>query len=288
MATLSCVQGLARRQFGVLTVAQLSLRFTVSAVRHFERRGELRRKYRGVYAVTSFPWSPQQDLFAAVAACAEGSAAAGLSAAAHLSLLNAYPPEPEVTAPGASGARGPKGIRLHHATHLPTLIYNGIRTTTPARTLEDIAPRLELPALKAAVRAAETKHRLELSELIPRGKLRQLLKGYVSVHMTESELEALFLELCRDHHIPLPQCQFPVPPYRADFVWHDVGLIVETDGRDPHDGYIAFKDDRVRDRYLKAATGYEVIHFTYEEVVHEAATVAAEVRTWRARRTSAP
>jgi very-short-patch-repair endonuclease len=110
------------------------------------------------------------------------------------------------------------------------------------------------------VREAEFQHRIDLSEITPRSKnLKEILKRYVSVHMTESEIEALFLELMAVHDIPLPQTQVEYPPYRADFVWHDVGLIVETDGYQGHGGRIAHRDDLARDRHLKAATGYEVI-----------------------------
>ncbi|MEA2126798.1 MAG: hypothetical protein QOI80_3580 [Solirubrobacteraceae bacterium] len=289
MTPLSCVHHLVRRQFGVILGPQLTRAgFTTEAVRHLVRRGDLRRAYRAVFVVAAYPWSPQQDAFAAVRACALGSAISHLTAAAHLLLLSDWPAEPEVTAPGTTGARGPEGVTLHHTRQLRAYTFNGIRTTTPEQTLNDIAPRLELPTLKAAVRQAERRHGVELSALNARGALATLLKRYVSIKLTQSELEALFLELCATHGIPRPECQVPIGPYFADFLWRDVGLIVETDGRDPHDGYVAFRDDRVRDRRLKELSGCEVIHFAHAEVVHDGAAVAAEVRRWRCRLGRAP
>jgi very-short-patch-repair endonuclease len=56
----------------------------------------------------------------------------------------------------------------------------------------------------------------------------------------------------------------------------DRGLVVETDGRDTHDGLIAFRDDRVRDRAMKAA-GFEVLRFAGSEVLREPRKVAREL-----------
>jgi very-short-patch-repair endonuclease len=284
MTTLSCVRPRLRRQFGVIRHDELlAAGLTISAVRHCIRRGDLRRVHRGVYIATAFPWTPQQDAFAAVSACAEGSAISHLTAAAHLSLLKAFPSRPEVTAPGTTGARGPKGVTLHHTRQLDAYIFNGIRTTTPEQTLNAIAPRLETPILKAAVRQAERAHGVELSVIDASGALKTFLEHYISAAHTQDELEPLFLELCSRHRVPRPECQVPLGPYFADFMWPDVGLIVETDGRGSHDGYVAFQEDRVRDRYLKSL-GHEVIRFTYAEVVRESDMVAAEVLRSRGRR----
>ena len=94
--------------------------------------------------------------------------------------------------------------------------------------------------------------------------------------MTESELEAAFLELCLNHGLPRPETQATVGPYRADFLWRDLNLVVETDGRRSHDGFIAFRDERVRDRAMKAA-GLEVLRFTAAEVMREPDRVAREL-----------
>ena len=43
-----------------------------------------------------------------------------------------------------------------------------------------------------------------------------------------------------------------VGPYEVDFLWTDVGLIVETDGWETHQTRSAFERDRLRDAKLKA------------------------------------
>lgn len=288
MTPLSRVRHVYRRQFGVLTLADLARAgFSVEAVRHLVRSGRLKRFHRGVYVVVDWPFSTEQIAYAGVAASPAGAALSHLSAASHLRLLSDWPSQPEVTTPGTSGTRGPRLVRLHHSRTLKptdTWTYNGIHTTTVARTLDDIARRRAPPSLKAAVRAAEFEHRIDLATLDPSSAaLRRLLELYVPIDLSQSELEALFLDMCATHDIPRPQCQYEVAPYFADFTWHDVGLIVETDGRRAHEGWMARQHDIVKDRHLKARTGYEVVHFTYAEVVRGPAPVAAEIRETRSR-----
>lgn len=108
-------------------------------------------------------------------------------------------------------------------------------------------------------------------------RLRQLLDAYVPESgATDSDLEADFLELCVRHGLPSPETQAPVGPYRADFLWRDLRLVVETDGRCSHDGFIAFRDDRVRDRAMKAA-GLDVLRFTSSGVAREPDRVVQEL-----------
>ena len=74
----------------------------------------------------------------------------------------------------------------------------------------------------------------------------------------------------------MPETQVQIGPFRVDFLWPDLNLVVETDGRDAHDGFIAFRDDRIRDRALKAA-GLEVLRFTGAEVLREPKAVKREL-----------
>lgn len=288
MATLSCVRHHLRRQFGVVTLGQLyEAGLSREAVRHLVRHRHLKRFHRGVYVACDWPFSVQQVAYAGVAASPPGAALARFSASAHLALLTAWPAQPQVLVPGNTGARGPKLVNLSHSTTLlpkDTFTYKGIRTTTPARTLDDIAPRTDQPTLRRALRRAEFEHRLDLTTLTPRStQLRDLVALYAPIDLSESELEALFVDLCARHGIPRPECQLHVGPYRADFVWHDVGLIIETDGRRAHEGWAARQEDLIKERFLRAQTGYELERFTYAEIVHRGAETAAELRALRLR-----
>jgi very-short-patch-repair endonuclease len=113
---------------------------------------------------------------------------------------------------------------------------------------------------------------------VAHARLFALLSAYVpEAGLTDSELEARFVELCARHRVPRPERQVVIGPYRVDFLWPDARLIVETDGRNAHDSDVAFLEDRVRDRAL-ARLGYEVLRFTWAEVTLRPAAVAAEVR----------
>jgi very-short-patch-repair endonuclease len=100
---------------------------------------------------------------------------------------------------------------------------------------------------------------------------------------TDSELERLFLALCRRFGISPPETQVRIGPYRVDFLWREERLIAETDGYRYHRGSIAFEDDRARDNRL-IELGYEVLRFTYSRVTTEAEAVAALVRSRLGRR----
>ena len=94
---------------------------------------------------------------------------------------------------------------------------------------------------------------------------------------TRSELERRFLRLCRRHRLPTPEVNVRIGPFIVDFLWRDRALIVETDGYRFHRGRSAFEGDRARDVELKLR-GYEVVRFTYRQVVDEAAGVARTLR----------
>ena len=94
---------------------------------------------------------------------------------------------------------------------------------------------------------------------------------------TRSELERIFLGLCRRYRLPTPEVNVEIGPYTADFLWRERRLVVETDGWGAHRGRQAFEDDHARDAYLRLQ-GFEVLRFTYEQVVRDPGTVAALLR----------
>ena len=94
---------------------------------------------------------------------------------------------------------------------------------------------------------------------------------------TRSVLERRFLRLCRRHRIPAPGVNVWVDGFMVDFLWHQSHLIVEVDGYEFHRGRASFEADRARDARL-TALGYRVLRFTYRQVTHEDARVAAILR----------
>jgi very-short-patch-repair endonuclease len=68
---------------------------------------------------------------------------------------------------------------------------------------------------------------------------------------TRSDLEWLFLRLCRAHGLPEPENNSLLWGYEVDFLWRDARVVIETDSYRYHRGRAAFEDDRARDLELR-------------------------------------
>ena len=284
----------------MVTLAQLvDTGLSREAIRHRVRTGRLWRVHPGVFAVGRPELTREGVWLASVLACGEAAVLSHLSAAILWGIWEGVRPRwPQVSVPSDNGRRGPRSIEVHRAASLQRndiTERNAIPVTTLARTLIDLAGSLDAKRLKSAIRQSERLHKLDLNRLrasldaLPRSdhrraRLTRILDAYVpGTAGTEGDSEAAFLELCAKHGLPLPETQVPIGRYRADFLWRDLGLVVEIDDRASHDGYIAFHDDRVRDRAMKAA-GLDVLRFTSNEVRRERAKLVRELRTARAAR----
>jgi very-short-patch-repair endonuclease len=144
--------------------------------------------------------------------------------------------------------------------------------TNPGRTLADLRPLLFPARFNAAVRETES-----LGLPIDAGFVRQGL-GSSKVPRTRTELEALFLALCRRHRLPQPEVNVRIDRFEVDFLWRAHRLIVEVDGWESHRSRSAFEEDRLRDARLQLL-GYGVLRFSWRQVKDEARTVAATSRT---------
>jgi very-short-patch-repair endonuclease len=283
---------LARDQHHVVAYRQLrAAGMSHEAIRHAVRTRRLFVVYRGVYAVGRRELTREGRWMAAVLACGNGALLSHRPAGLAWLVLERGDERPHVTVPGRR--RGPAGVRVHQVDGLRPATRLRIPVTSLTDTLVDLAGDLDPHALKAAVRQAVRVHALDLRDLRDevaepasswkKARLRRLCDLWVpNVELTQSELEARFFELCARGHLRMPAVQRPFGPYRSDFVWEDVKLVVETDGRD-HDTAVSRLDDRVRDRALVAA-GYTVLRFTWTEIVNRPAQVLRELREALARR----
>jgi hypothetical protein len=281
MAPLSRIAALARRQHGVISLAQLTaLGCSHDAVRHLVRTQRLWRVHRGVYALDG-PLSSEGRAMAAVLACQ--GAVSHLSAAFLTGAVDARPTQTHVTVLCRSGAHGPRGVTVHHArtlTKADLTRHQGIPITSPARTILDCSPLLSANTLKEMLRRAEHSG-LDLTTLdrprIPRN-LRRLLDRYViGSGLTANQLEQRFYEICANAGLPRPEVQAWMPERRrVDFIWRDYGVIVETDGRTTHATLIAFSEDRARDR-AHALAGLMTLRYTWAEVERDPELIAAEL-----------
>jgi very-short-patch-repair endonuclease len=273
------VARIAARQHGVVCGAQL--RGAGIGHRSISRRvqaGRLYRVHRGVYAVGHTGLTFEGRCVAAVLALGAGAVASHRSAAVVWGMLNPHSGPIDVTVPGDGGREKRSGIRIHRS---PSLIadfvtrHHGIALTKPARTLRDLHRVLSDETYQHAVRRA-----LDL-RLISSVQLRS------DEDLTRSELERIFLSLCRRHRLPQPEVSAHVGPYEVDFLWRDRGLIVETDGWRHHAGRAAFERDRARDALLQIL-GFQVLRFTYRQVKEDRSAVVAALRALLAQRSLEP
>ncbi len=268
---------IADRQHGVVTTAQLrALGLDKDQILYRAKIGRLHRVHHGVYAVGRRRISPRGRWMAAALACGETAVVSHRSAASLWGMLPVRREAVEVSVPSYGGRRQRPGIRVHRsATLRPDHVtrHLEIPVTTAARTVSDLGPVTSPQELRLAVRQAET--------------LGLQLGPDTAGDGTRSELEFLFLGLCKKMRLPMPNVNVRIGPFVADFIWPAEKLIVETDGYRYHRGRAAFEADHERDLALRTL-GYDVIHLSYRQVTErpkEAAEAVRHALAWRESRT---
>jgi hypothetical protein len=197
-----------------------------------------------------------------------------------------------VTVPGRNRRRH-EGIQVHRSTTLTAAdvtTVDGIPVTTIARTVADLADVLPERAVERVLEQGAVMEVLDgraLEDQVRRHRrgacLRQLLgRGRIDAP-TESDLEELFLVLCRTAGLPEPERQVYLDPddggpmVRADFLWREQGLIIETDSARFHGTRSSFESDRRRDQRLILA-GWRVIRVTWRQITERPHEVVALLR----------
>jgi hypothetical protein len=264
-----------------------------AAVHKRASRGQLYRVHRRVYSlVPPELLSLRGRYMAAVLACGPGAVLSHRSAAALHQLRPTARARIEVTVPGRRRRR-PGGIEIHRSTTLTpadVTTVDGIPVTTVARTLADLVEVLRERGVERALEQAQSLEILDgraLNDQInrhPRGScLRRLTSLGEIAAPTESELEELFLEICATAGIPDPERQVYVDPddggpmVRADFLWRQQRVIIETDGARFHGTRHSFELDRRRDQRLTLA-GWRVIRITWRQISERPHEVVALLR----------
>lgn len=224
------VADLAGAQHGVVGFCQLrELELTRSAIESAIRRGRLLPLHRGVYAVGHLALSRYGHWMAATLACGSHAVLSHGSAAALWGLRRQEEGCAEVTVPATRSRRRRAGIMVHGSRNMPAeevTRREAIPVTTPARTLMDNAASLPRRGLERELDEAQRLGVLaepELHALVAahRGNRGAGRLGAVFEHhaigstLTRSELEELFLKLCRDHRIPQPRVNAHVESYTS-------------------------------------------------------------------------
>jgi predicted transcriptional regulator of viral defense system len=281
----------ARRQYGVVTRAQLrSLGLSADAIDRRVAAGRLHRLHRGVYAVGHTLLTERGRWLAAVLAYGDEAALFHVSAAALWDIRRSNAVWIDVAVPTGSGRAKRPGIRIHRVETLrerEVVEHHGIRVTRPARTILDLAATLNTDALRRALDRAEILQLTDYPALEAmarahpshRGaaRLRAILATYLAGTMTRSELEDLFLALCRRHGLPQPIVNGDVAGDEVDFLFADQRLIVEIDSWRFHRTRRAFDADRARDA-THLQHGFRTARFTDRQLENDPQKVAATVR----------
>jgi very-short-patch-repair endonuclease/predicted transcriptional regulator of viral defense system len=280
---------LAHGQHGVIARSQLlELGFSRSAIQHRIATGRLHPLSRGVYAVGRPAVTRRGRWMAAVLSSGPDAVLSHANAAALWGIRPEDGKRIEVSVPDRNDRRRP-GVVVHRPTRLPPrdrTVKDGIPVTTPIRTLVDLATRMQVSQLEAAINEANKRDLIDPETLRAamdamagvRGasRLRSLLDRRTFA-LTDSELERLFLPLARQAGLPAPLTQQRVNGFRVDFYWPELGLVVETDGLRYHRTPAQQARDRLRD-HAHLAAGLTPVRFTHAQVRFERAYVGTTLR----------
>jgi hypothetical protein len=286
------VAALAERQHGVVSTRQLgAIGLPQRAVSHRAAAGRLHRVHQGVYAVGHTVLTVNGRRMAAVLAAGPGAVLSHASAAALWDIRPTSATRIDISVRSAGGRAKRPGLRIHRTPTLQTdeiTAHQGIRVTSPARTLLDLASSLPRRALERALDEAE------IRELYDRRALEAVALAHAGEHgaralaealaqdgdpvLTDSELEEIMLGLCDEQQLERPTPRAWVAGLRVDFLFAASRLVVETDGYRYHRTRRAFERDRERDAIL-ARAGYRTLRFTHRQLTREPALVAETIRS---------
>lgn len=298
-AALRHLAPLVRRQFGVFTTEQAALvgveRWTL--VRML-RAGELERLFHGVYRLTLYPDSWEPRWLAALLAAGEGVAISH-AAAAHLLALQhtgtARRPDLELSVP--RGATHPElsGVRVHTQVGLTPgdmVDHGGFRVTSAPWTLASLAYALGLPRTERALGAAIASDATTVDELAGVTVRRRWCPGVVvmraallrvspEMRLTRSDAERIFLRLCRETGLPIPELNLRVTDARGrprilDAAWPQWWVCVEIDLHPDHAGSIGRSHDGRRQNDLVAE--WTVLRFDGIDLQFDRPYVVEQVR----------
>jgi very-short-patch-repair endonuclease len=285
------IGALADRQFGAVARRQLlDAGLSRATIGRAVASGRLRPVFEGVYGVGHIRLSRHGWWRAALLACGDDSALSHRSAA----MIAGYERGPmfpiEVITSGQCGRK--QSRLLPHRMALEerhTMILDGLRVTTPARTIVDRAATVSPRELRGLVERAQDVRRFDVPEIevilaaSPGRRGCRALRDLITLlgpdeDNARSHLERLFLRLVRRARLPLPEVNYRLAGRRRDFVWVEQRLVVETDGYRWHSSREARRRDAQRDREL-TRLGWRPVRFTFEEVALDPAAVQGDLIT---------
>lgn len=214
----------------------------------------------------------------------------------HVEVLR--PSSPNDSAPNYARLPAPFGKRLTiHRSRVfgpeEVTTLNAIPTTTVPRTFLDLASVWSTRKLDSAMAEADRLNLIEIKamrEVSRRGKgwkgignLRQVVEAWDPTSaLTKSDLELIFLRICKEEKIPLPQVNVPLLGFEVDCFWPDRSLVVELDSRRFHSSPGAFDRDKEKTAALEDH-GHQVLRLTHRMLTDDPEKAAKRVKLRLAR-----
>jgi very-short-patch-repair endonuclease len=198
-----------------------------------------------------------------------------------------------LTVPPGRDLHRRSGIHLY-AIDLPTshvATRQGLPVTTAARTVIDLARTRDFRAGVVAADSALFKKLTTKEELqsvvaaLPRrpGIARAAEVVEFADMKAESPLESVARVGLRDGGLPAPELQVQLgneyePIARVDFYWKKYRTAAEADGAMKYDQDPGLARRQLRRDHLLRAEGYEVVHFTWQDINFSPDLVVAWIR----------
>jgi hypothetical protein len=275
---VAAAAAIAAGQHGSVTREQLlAVGVSRSGIGRWLGNGLLHREFRSVYRLGHRAPSVLARYAAAVLAVGGDAALSGLAAARLLELLRSRRvPPPEVT---STRHRRTPGLTIRRARRLEpahVAIVRGIRCTTPARTLVDIAGVLSLDALARAHHEADVRYGVDADEVLAiiarrpnvrnAANLRSVVLGDTPALL--SRLERGFAGLVRERGYPKPVVNRPEGAHWVDCRWAQQRLTVELNSFRFHRSRKAWENDMHREREARRR-GDRFRRFTWFDVFED-------------------
>jgi very-short-patch-repair endonuclease len=296
------IDAIAATQRTVVGRAQLAA--AGIAPRAIDRRlqnGRLRLRHRGVYLAGPQVEVELAEETAAVLAAGDGAVLSHHSAATLWQLRPGTARPVHVTI--RYGRQGPRldGVIVHRSrilTPADVMIHRGLPVTTPARTVLDVAARLDDRGTELVAAEAFAGHRCDANDLRRQlarsgahpgcARLARVLGKDGSLALTDSDEEEIMYGLIVDAGLPVPQTRAWMLDYLLDFHWPDLRLGCEVDAYGTHGSPAKFESDRRRDARLLTEAGITIVRVTRLQIrqaplvavatVAQAVALAAERR----------
>jgi hypothetical protein len=289
------VAATARRQHGLITSLQAhAAGLTPDQITWRHQTGRWRSVGDGLWVIAGLTFTWHTSL---MAACVATRGVASHRSAAILHGTRAFGPgRPEVTVV-RSRRSGRSSCTVHRSTDLEDqdcTTVDGIPVTTTARLAVDLGAVVPYFLYEQVVDDLLTRRLLTWDDLalsvvrVARrgrrgvGPARQLLLDRIGEDLTESRLERLFLRLARSTGLPEPVPQHEVGDdggfiARVDFAYPAQRVAIELDGRRHHIAPAAFERDRWKRNRLQLL-GWDVLAYTWAQIVNDGAAVARQVQ----------